>query len=79
VILAANTKFLYLNYLTPNRPEFDMALRKSQRSRRATVAFKDKVAYPTASSLKLTAKIAQNNPKTALEPIPIKPLPEIDH
>jgi hypothetical protein len=27
----------------------------------------------------LTAKIARNNPKTALEPVPVKPLPEIDH
>jgi Transposase IS4 len=79
VILAANTKFLYLNYLTPNRPEFDMALRKSQRSRRATVAFEDKVAYSTASGPKFTAEIARNNPKTALEPVPAEPLPEIDN
>jgi hypothetical protein len=70
---------LYLNYLTPNRPESDIALRKSQRSKRATVVFEDKVAYSTASGLKLTAEIARNNLKTALEPVPAEPLPEINN
>jgi Transposase IS4 len=56
-----------------------MALRKSQRSRKATVAFEYKSAAPAASAPKLTSKTARNNPQTALKPIAIEPLPELDH
>jgi hypothetical protein len=62
-----------------HRPVFDTALRISQRSRKATVAFEYKSAAPAASAPKLTSKIARNNLQTALKPITIGPLPKLDH
>ncbi len=56
-----------------------MPIRKSQRSRRATVAFDDRIALATASAPKLTSKTARNDPETALKPIAAEPLPEIDN
>jgi hypothetical protein len=56
-----------------------MTPRKSQRNRKATVAFKDKTTAFSASAPKLTSKIARNNPQTALKPIAVEPLPELDH
>jgi hypothetical protein len=56
-----------------------MATRKSQRSRKTTVAFEDRSTVSAASALKLTSKTARNNPKTALKPIAVEPLPELDH
>jgi hypothetical protein len=69
----------YLSHLTANRPVFDMATRKSQRSRKATVASEDKSTASAASAPKLTSKIARNNPKIALKPIAVEPLPKLDH
>jgi hypothetical protein len=56
-----------------------MATRKSQPSRKTTVAFKDRSTASTASAPKLTSKTARNNLKTALKPVAVKPLPELDH
>ena len=56
-----------------------MLLRKSQRSRRATVAFDDRIASSAAPSTNLTSEIARDNPETALKPIAVEPLPEIDN
>lgn len=56
-----------------------MTPRKSQRDRRAIVTFEDKCASSTASTPKLTFKTARNKPKTALKPVTVGPLPELDH
>jgi hypothetical protein len=56
-----------------------MAPRQSERKRKATVAFEDRLIALTASAPKLTFKIARNNPKTALKPIVINLLPELNH
>jgi hypothetical protein len=56
-----------------------MALRQSERKRKATVAFEDRPIAITASAPKLTSKTARNNPKTALKPIATDPLPELNH
>jgi hypothetical protein len=56
-----------------------MAPRKSQRDRRATVAYEDKCASSTACAPKLTSKTARNKPKTALKPVAVEPLPELDY
>jgi hypothetical protein len=69
----------YLSHLMVNRPVFDMATRKSQRSRKATVTFKDRSTASAASAPKLTFKTARNNSKTALKPVAVEPLPELDH
>lgn len=56
-----------------------MSLRKSQRTRRATVAFDDRTASFPASSSILKSKRARNDPETALEAIAAEPLLEIDN
>jgi hypothetical protein len=56
-----------------------MATRKSQRSRKATVAFEDRSTASAASAPKLTSKTARNNLKTALKPVAVELLPELDH
>ena len=63
---------------TLNRPNFDMTVRKSKRDRKATVTFDDKIASSSAPAPKLTSKTARNKPETALKPVAVKPLPEID-
>jgi Transposase IS4 len=56
-----------------------MAPRQSERKRKATVAFEDRSTASTASAPKLTSRKARNNPKTALKPVAVEPLPELDH
>jgi hypothetical protein len=52
-------------------------MRKSQRTRTATVAFNDRFTASTASSPKLTSKTARNRLETALKPIAVELLPEL--
>jgi hypothetical protein len=52
-------------------------MRKSQRTRTATVAFNNRFTAFTASALKLTSKTVRNRPETALKPIAVKLLPEL--
>lgn len=56
-----------------------MASCQSERKTKATVAFEDKIIASTASTPKLTSRTARNNPKTALKPFAVEPLPELDH
>jgi hypothetical protein len=70
---------LYLNSHIAKQANFNMAPRQSERKRKATVAFEDRPIASTASAPKLTSKTARNNPKTALKPVAVDPLPELNH
>jgi hypothetical protein len=63
----------------PKQAYFNIASRQSERKRKATVAFRDRLTAPTASAPKLTSRTARNKPQTALKPVAVKPLPELDH
>jgi Transposase IS4 len=54
-----------------------MTPRKSQRNRKATVAFDDRNAASATFAPKLTSKKARNKPETALQPVAVEPLPEL--
>jgi Transposase IS4 len=56
-----------------------MTPRKSQRNRKATVAFEDRNAASATFAPKLTSKTARNKPETALRPVAVEPLPELDN
>jgi Transposase IS4 len=56
-----------------------MTTRKSQRNRKATVAFDDRNAASATSAPKLTSKTARDNPETALQPVAVEPLPELGY
>jgi hypothetical protein len=73
---AQEHQIFYLIRSAPNRPIFKLKMRISQRTKRATVAFEDRVFLSTASITKLTPKTAQNKPETALKPVAVRPLPD---
>ena len=56
-----------------------MTPRKSQRNRKTTVAFEDRNAASATFAPKLTSKTARNKPETALRPVAVEPLPELDN
>ncbi len=56
-----------------------MTPRKSQRNRKAIVAFEDRNAASATFAPKLTSKTARNKPETALRPVAVEPLPELDN
>lgn len=70
---------MYLSYRVPvNSPIFKHRMRIFLGTKRATIAFEDKVASSTASPSKETSKTARNRRESALKPIAVEPLPEID-
>jgi hypothetical protein len=71
-----NIKTFYLNFLTPNRPEFNMATRKSQRAPAPITIWEEKKAPSAASDPKITKKTARNRPESALKAVIAGPLPE---
>jgi hypothetical protein len=71
-----SSNFILIALLTANSIIFNMSLRRSQRALKPITIWEEKKAPSSALDPKLTAQTARNNPKTALEPIAVGPLPD---